>query len=307
MRFNHLKMISSFFILATVSSSAIASPHQTAVVFVKTISQTKIFDSLDYPARIEAKINALILAESDGVVSKIIKPLGTVVRKSDKLVIIQNTDPVYQYAPMAIENVVSGVVSQVFVTEGSRVAKGDRLMLVTDPAQLKVIVEIPASDLNLLHRGDEAELTQDHHTWKAKIKGMSPFVDPSTGTANCELEFVKNQSEKTRPPAGALVRLDFKAGARNGYSISDSAVFYRGKDTFVRVVRNKHAFLQAIKIGKKQFGSVEVISGLKDRDQVVERASGFISDGEEVKVEGDEPETKKAPPAQPAGETAKKV
>lgn len=274
-----------FLILLAFSSKAISSPGQMPSVFVKKVQLAEIFDSLDYPGRIEAKINAFILAESDGVITKILKPLGAQVKKHEKLVIVQNTDPIYQYAPMQIENVVSGVVSQVFVTEGSRVMKGDRLMLVTDPSQLRIVVEVPAADLKSLHRGDRAQLTQGGEVWEVKIKGMSPFVDPSTGTANCELEFETSQKNKFRPPAGALAKVNFKASLRNGISISDSAVFYRGKDTFVRVIRERHAFLQAIKIGKKQFGQVEIVSGLKESDQVVERTSSFISDGEEVKVE----------------------
>ncbi len=273
------------FLFCFVAPKAFASPTVVPVVFAKKVEMKKIFDSLDYPARVEAKINAFILAESDGVIAKILKPLGTRVKKQDKLVVVQNTDPVYQYAPMQIENVVSGIVSQVFITEGSRVSKGDKLMLVTDPAQLKVIVEIPAADLKSVHQGDLADLYQGSESWKLKIKGMSPFVDPGTGTANCELEFLPNQKNLSRPPAGALGKVSLKADERSGISIADNAVFYRGKETFVRVIRNKHAFLQPIKIGKKQFGQVEIVSGLSANDEVIERSSSFISDGEEVKVE----------------------
>ncbi len=272
-------------LVLSVTFKIYASTPQIPSVFVKNVEMTQLFDSLDYPGRVEAKINASILAESDGVIAKILKPLGTPVKKSDKLIIVQNTDPVYQYAPMQIENVVSGVVSQVFVTEGSRVAKGDKLMLVTDPAQLRVIVEVPAADLKSVHQHDHAQLTQGGDTWDVKVKGISPFVDPSTGTANCELEFVSGQKNKLRPPAGALTKVSFKADQRQGISVVDTAVFYRGKDTFVRVIRDKHAFLQPVKIGKKQFGMVEIVNGLKANDQVVERTSSFISDGEEVKVE----------------------
>jgi multidrug efflux pump subunit AcrA (membrane-fusion protein) len=278
-----MKFVIAFLLLTSSVAQAANAPIPS--VFAKKAKLAKIYDSLDYPGRIEAKINAFILAESDGVISKVLKPLGTPVKKFEKLIVVQNTDPVYQYAPMQIENVVSGVVSQVYVTEGSRVAKGDKLMLVTDPAQLRIIVEVPSSDLKSIHKGDRAELTQGGDNWDVKVRGVSPFVDPSTGTANCELEFTSGQKNKSRPPAGALAKVSFKADERNGISIADSAVFYRGKDTFVRVIRDKHAFLQPIKVGKRQFGQVEILTGLKENDEVVERTSSFISDGEEVKVE----------------------
>jgi len=325
--------VTIFLFLGMFTCELMAAPGQLPSVFVKKAELTQIFDSLDYPARVEAKINASILAESDGVIAKILKPLGTQVKKFEKLIVVQNTDPIYQYAPMQIENVVAGVVSQVFVTEGSRVAKGDKLMQVTDPHHLRVMVEIPGSDLGLIHQGDNAELSQSSssassgqalsQTWQMRVKGMSPFVDPSTGTASCELEFKTTKNAKktkdskssgvrseTLPPAGALAKVSFKTGARDGFLVTDSAVFYRGRETFIRVVRDRHAFLQAVKIGKKQFGRVEILGGLKEDDQVVERTSSFISDGEEVKVESQEsnpPETKSKTSSKMSSKTTDKV
>ena len=155
---------------------------------------------------------------------------------------IRNTDPIYEYAPMVVTSPVSGVVSRVDVTEGSRVARGDKLVLVTEPSQVRVVVEIPAQDVRSIERGQIADLSLPGHivdpaageskdNVQLKVKGLSPFVDPQTGTASCELEVANGkQNFKNLPPAGAIARVTFKVNIHKGFSVSDDAITYRGKN-----------------------------------------------------------------------------
>lgn len=257
------------------------------VVFVKKAALSELSETLTYPARIEPRIKASVLAESDGVVTKITSPLGSQVKAHSALMTIRNTDPVYRYAPMTVTAPVSGVVSRVEVTEGSRVSKGDKLALVTDPNQVRVVVEVTADDVRTIQNGQEAKLTipgaVDGATILLKVKGISPFVDPATGTALCELETAN--SKLRLPPPGAIARVSFKSNIRQGISILDSALTYRGRDPFVRIVDAGKAKLVPVTIGRKQAGYVEILKGLKTGDTIVERTSKFVRDGEAVEVQ----------------------
>ena len=284
-------------ILSGLSPASAAKPPKP-VVYVQKLSSAELSETLTYPARVEPRIKAEVASEADGIVSKINAPLGTRVKAKTPLLVIRNTDPVYQYAPQVVTSPVAGVVSRVDVTEGSRVSRGDKLALVTDPAQVRVVVEIPAQDVRSIHQGQSAELkipgdTSDEIT-TLKVRGLSPFVDPATGTASCELELApplklkKGESVKAAtllPPAGSIARVTFKANVRKGLSIDENALTYRGRDPFVRIVRDGKAVMVPITMGRKQAGMVEVLKGLKAGDQVVQRSSGFISDGESVTIE----------------------
>lgn len=266
-----------------VAFSASAAIPKKQVVVAKKAEFKELSDTLTYPARVEPQIRAAVTSETDGVVSKIVAPLGSSVKTGTRLLVIRNTDPVYQYSPVKVTSPVSGIVSRVDVTEGSRVARGDKLLLVTDPSQVRVIVEVAAQDVPLVQAGLETELkfTSGLAPLKLRVRGISPFVDPATGTAVCELEILKGGK---LPPPGVIGRVDFRVNVRKGFSIPDSAITYRGKDPYVRVVKDGKAKLVAVIIGKRQSGIVEITKGLAPGDIVVERSSGFIADGEEVEV-----------------------
>lgn len=274
-------------VFAAIPPKNDAAPDKRPLVFVKKAVATELSETLTYPARIEPRIKASVLADADGVVTRIVAPLGSRVKAHAPLLIVRNTDPVYRYSPMVVTAPVAGVVSRVEVTEGSRVARGDKLALVTDPAQVRVVVEITADDLRSVKNGQMASLSipnaNDEKTLALKVRGISPFVDPATGTALCELDAAGKNV--VLPPPGSIARVSFRANVRQGISIADSALTYRGKDPFVRVVTDGKAKLVAVSIGRKQAGYVEILKGLKPGDQVIERSSKFVGDGEAVEIQ----------------------
>lgn len=279
------------FTVSFTHSVAEAIPEKKPIVFVKPAELTELAEVFTYPARVEPRIKASVLAETDGVVSKIISPLGREVKPRTPLLVIRNTDPVYQYSPMIVTSPVAGVVSRVDVTEGSRVSRGDKLALVTDPGQIRVTVELTGQDVVSIHPGLAADLQFQSagsgvEPIQLRVRGVSPFVDPATGTATCELELAKIKgAKKPTLPAGMIGRVSFRVNVRKGFSISDSALTYRGKDPFVRIIVDGKAKLVPVTLGRKQAGMVEIIKGLKVGDKVVERSSGFVADGEAVEVQ----------------------
>lgn len=280
-----------FVFVTFFSLSSIAAIDKKPIVFVRTIELIELSETLTYPARVEPRIKASVVAEADGVVTKIIAPLGSKVATRSKLLVIKNTDPVYQYSPMVVTAPVSGVVSRVDVTEGSRVSRGDKLALVTDPDQVRVVVEITAEDVRSIEPGQEAELKvpgSANEPVRLRVRGVSPFVDPATGTASAELEVAKGAKTSQLPPPGVIARVFFRANVRKGISVPDTALTYRGKDPYVRIVIDKKAKLVPVSIGRKQAGQVEIIKGLKKGDVLVERTSKFIAEGEEVEVQSKE-------------------
>src|ERR1044072_5685667 len=127
------------FTFLVFSTAALAVPQNPATVFTEKISPQSISNILTYPARVESKVKAIVRAESDGVVTTILKPLGSKVLRGEVIAIVKHTDPVYQYAPLRVVAAIGGVVNEVHVTPGALVNKGDQVVTVTDPNQLRVI------------------------------------------------------------------------------------------------------------------------------------------------------------------------
>lgn len=275
-----------FMILATslLMPQAFATTQPIGVFTEKAIAKP-VFNLLTYPARVESRVNAIVRSESDGAITKILKPLGSKVHRGDVIAIVKHTDPVYQYAPLNVVASVSGVVNEVNVTLGSLVHRGDPVVSLTDPDQLRVIVEVAGVDLRSIHSGLKGDLKVSGvpQLLSAEVQGLSPSVDPMLGTATCELKVSREDQKKIAP--GMIGNVQFKVNQREGFLLPDFAVVYSGDSTFVRVVEDGKAKKVPVSIGEKRHGQIEILSGLKNGDEVIDRASRFLSDGDAVQVE----------------------
>lgn len=280
-----LLLVGSHFAVARAEDAEPKLP----VVLVAPAVESELAEVISYPARVSANVKATVYAPSDGVVTRVRAPLGTAVRSGTKLLEIKNIDPLYEYVPVAVDTPVAGVVSSVDVTEGTRVTKGQVLATVTDPAQKSLIVEVPAADVPYFKSGLGGEfflpmLGERFPHAAVRVKGVSPLVDPVTGTATVELA-IEQASAAAVIPLGAIGKATFAVNKRKGIQVVEQAVVYRGKETFIRVVEAGKAKMLAVVLGDTRQGQTEVIKGLKKGDVIVVRASGFVADGQAVVVQ----------------------
>jgi len=253
------------------------------VVFVEKAQKNEIFDLLTYPARLVPKINATVLSDTDGVVTSVNAIIGKRVSKNEILLVVKNVDPVFEFAPVRVKAPVKGVVSEIKVTIGSRVVKGQKLAAIVNPSAIKILIEVAALDLRAIKNGlvGELEITGTEEKIPVRVLGVSPFVDPATGTATAELAM----TSKSDVPPGLVGKVHFKVREHDGFQFPTDALVYRGKDTFLRIINDNKASLTPVTVGRTRRGIVEIVKGLKENSVVVVRTNKFISDGEEVTVE----------------------
>jgi multidrug efflux pump subunit AcrA (membrane-fusion protein) len=272
--------------LLCLGQIAVAATDTIPVVQIKKVALTESSETLSYPARVESRISGTILAEIEGVVREV-TTLGAHVKKGQILVKIQQLDPVYQYAAAKIVAPVSGVVSQVDVTIGTQVARGQKIAMVVDPSQLRVTVEIPGSDLEKI--GPDAVVsfstTLSEKPEALSFEGISPLVSSTTGTATANLLF-KNKSLKLS--AGTIGKIQISLKGAAAIKIPEQAIVYKGAAPFVRVIdANNIATYKAVELGPRQAGQVEIKKGLSVNETLIERSSQYVQDNKAVKVEKD--------------------
>jgi multidrug efflux pump subunit AcrA (membrane-fusion protein) len=262
---------------------------QPASVFVKKVQLEQISDILNYPARINAKVNATVLSESQGIVSDVLVTLGQSVKAQQILMILKHTDPIYQFAPLQVRAPIAGIVSSIEVTQGSHVTDGQLLAAVINPSQIELQTEIPAQDLSVMKKGvlGEFKLPGQEKALQVEVIGVSPFVKPTTGTASAKLKIVSGVNQILSP--GMQGQVSFKTHLHSGFLIPDSAIVYKGKETFVKVVEGKKIKQIAVELGAKQRGLVEIPKGLTVDLELVERSSRSVGEGETVTVEPSSP------------------
>jgi RND family efflux transporter MFP subunit len=183
-----------------------------------------------------------------------------------------------------VKSPVSGVVSSVDVTEGTRVAQGGKLGTIIDPSKLKIQIEVAVSDMQDISRGlvGELRLSGEEKPFAVKVIGLSPFADPGTGTASAELSLVDVKKGGTKLPPGMIGTVSFKARDHQGIEVPEDAVVYRGQDAYLRLVEKGKAKYQLVTLGQTRGGAVEILRGLEPGQTVIVRTSTYVGNGEEV-------------------------
>lgn len=266
------------------SVSHAATPKKASVLVMDAQPQA-LSDSLSFPGRVRSRINAIQTSEIEGQVIKIDKPLGAKVRKGDVILTLQNTDPVYRYAPIKVRTTANGYVTSLDVSLMAKVDRGQKLFAVTDPQDLIIEAEIPAQDAAALKLGLAGEFKPDplqDEKIKVKVEGFSPLIDVRSGTATAEF---KPTGDLASLRQGQLGQIILKTNERESFLLPESAVIYRDEKPFVRVFENGKVKKIAIELGKRNGESFEVKKGLDKGQQIVTRASRFISDGEDVEIQ----------------------
>jgi RND family efflux transporter MFP subunit len=103
-----------------------------------------------------------------------------------------------------------GLIARRYVREGQSVGKGERLFWVTAEAPLLMRFTLPEKAFGQVHRGEALEITSadapgEKHS--ARIKEISPVVDPASGTFEVLVELMGSRGS-LRPGMTASARLE---------------------------------------------------------------------------------------------------
>jgi RND family efflux transporter MFP subunit len=163
---------------------------------------------------------------------------------------------------------------------------GPQLFTVSDIHRLRVYVDVPQSETANIAAGMKAELTvpeRPEQTFTATVDSTSGAVNAESGTLLVQLSLTE-PSGAVLPGDFATVELDLPA-AGNVVRVPSSALIFRGKDLEVATVTaNDRVSMRPIVV-QRDFGTfVEVASGLKPDDRVIDNPADALQDGDEVQV-----------------------
>jgi RND family efflux transporter MFP subunit len=104
----------------------------------------------------------------------------------------------------------NGLIARRYVRQGQSVAKGERLFWVTAEAPLQMRVTLAEKFFGRVHQGQQFEVTSpdapgEKHA--ARVKEISPVVDPSSGTFEVLVELFGDRGS-LRPGMTANIRLE---------------------------------------------------------------------------------------------------
>ena len=165
----------------------------------------------------------------------------------------------------------AGVVTKAQAAPGDMVDESKELFTVADLSEVWVQAEVYEKDLGKLRLGQGALIGVDTYPgerFAGRVSYISDILDPQTRTARVRCE-VSNPGIRLKLDMFATVQLP-TTFRRRAMAVPDSALQQIEDQNVVFVRRAKTTFeVRHVGIGKTVNGLVEIVSGLREGDQLV--------------------------------------
>lgn len=201
-----------------------------------------------------------------------------------------------------IRSPISGVITDRPLYPGEMAAAGTPLLTVMDISSVIAKAHIPQDQAAALKVGDAGMLTAPgiEKPVEGKVTIVSPALDPNSTTVEVWFE-AKNPKHELKP--GTSVQLALTARVvKDALVIPTSSVLTAadGATTVMLAGTDGLAHQQAVKLGIRNGGDVQVLEGVKDGDKVVSSGAYGLPDKTKIKIEAAEAPSEGKPSAEGA-------
>ena len=179
----------------------------------------------------------------------------------------------------------AGVVTEMTVIEGAPVLSGGALVTVASNEQVHVTVNLSKTDLSKVKEGQKADVT----IAGKKYEGEVSFINHMATTNANNMPVVAAQISITNADEEIYLGVEAKVviyaqKSENALLVPVEAVNSDKNGDFVYVVENNIVVRKDVVTGVSSDTQIEIVSGLKEKDQVMTDISLNIEEGMEVMV-----------------------
>lgn len=178
-----------------------------------------------------------------------------------------------------------GMVKEKKVSSGDYVRNGSPLFQLIKVDSLKLNFTISEKDIAGLKTGQEVDFTVDSFpgkNFKGKVNLLYPNVEERTRTLQAEA-IVPNANHLLKPGLFARATI-YTAAPREAVVAPLTALMYDNSTISLFVVEGNIAHARIVKTGGKYGENVEIVEGLKEKEQVVVVGQNNLSEGVKVNV-----------------------
>ena len=183
------------------------------------------------------------------------------------------------------KNIVADFKGKVGKREMAQGVLGSNSLIITldDLKKIVIDIKIPENYVGILKPGLKAEIINSafNKTFKGKVESISSRIDPSTRSILARI-IVDNSNFEIIP--GQLMTVKVIYDEINQIGVPESAVTIQGNTAFVYIVNTDTAEKRNIKMGKRNFGKVSVVSGINEGDMIISEGISKVRNKAKVKV-----------------------
>ncbi|MDL2282135.1 efflux RND transporter periplasmic adaptor subunit [Parabacteroides sp. OttesenSCG-928-G06] len=181
---------------------------------------------------------------------------------------------------------ISGIVTARNYDNGDMYSGAQAVYVVEQISPVKLVVNVSESYFTQVSKGKEVDIRLDVYgdeVFKGEVNLVYPTIDPTTRTFQVEIK-LSNNDQRVRP--GMFARATMHFGTQPHVVIPDQAVVKQAGsgDRYVYIYNNGKVSYDKVVLGRRMDNRYEVLSGVKDGDQVVITGQNRLTNGMDVEV-----------------------
>ena len=178
----------------------------------------------------------------------------------------------------------AGVISKKAATVGAVVQPGNELFRMIREGELEWRAELPSHSLAQIKTGAIARIMLDNgDSLHSTVRLVAPTMDSNTRNGLVYVALPRNVALK----AGGYARGEILIDQAEALSVPETSLVSRDGNAFVFIVGADSIARQThVAPGTRQRGRVEITAGLRAEDRIVGTGTGFVKDGDLVRIGG---------------------
>ncbi|MBX9666624.1 MAG: efflux RND transporter periplasmic adaptor subunit [Candidatus Obscuribacterales bacterium] len=189
-----------------------------------------------------------------------------------------------QLAQTVIRAPASGLITKRLAHIGDVTAANEDLFHMVRDNRFEIRAQVPEQDLRSLSRGQQVKFEgAGCDNLLGKIREISPLVDANTRLATVRVDIIYDARSGVRP--GMFVSGLVDLGEVTALVVPSISVIDKDGRKIAYVLDKDRAFSRELKLGERAGNFIEVTEGLRPGEEVVTTGSGFLKDGDIVRLE----------------------
>ncbi|MGA1805373.1 efflux RND transporter periplasmic adaptor subunit [Rhizobium sp. HT1-10] len=187
-------------------------------------------------------------------------------------------------AQTTITAVDDGIITSRSASLGAVVSTGTELFRLTRQQRIEWQAEIPTRYLLKIKEGQNSEIRgPDGVTFKGTVRLIAPTVSTDTGRSIVYVALPK----EPQPHSGLYVSGTIDIGNKDALTVPESSLVFKDGINYVFTIDQAHKVHRTrVDVGRRRDSRVEISSGLKGDEAIVQSGGAFLSEGALVKVDG---------------------
>lgn len=148
---------------------------------------------------------------------------------------------------------------------------------------LKLDIKLPENYLGVIKQGLKVEVSTDAFpkVFKGIIETISSRVDPTTRSILVQAK-IQNENEELIP--GMLLNAKVIFNEKQSLGVPEEALLIQGDDKYIYKITNNEIVQTKVAIGRRNFGKVEILSGLNENDLILAEGTNKVRPKSKVKI-----------------------